>query len=161
MPHPRLAERSFVLDPLCEIARHVVHPVLGVSIGELARRARECERRRRHGRERARSGAVVAIVAVSIAPSGAGVSMSHYVAAALRVLEQQDRVRWKLDSMFTTLEGDVDEIFGLIRQMQEAVFAAGATRVGTVVKMDDRRDKAVRMEDKVRAVEAKLARDES
>jgi uncharacterized protein (TIGR00106 family) len=102
----------------------------------------------------------VAIVAVSIAPSGTGVSMSHYVAAALRVLERQDRVRWKLDSMFTTLEGDVDEIFALIRQMQEAVFALGAARVGTVIKMDERRDKTVRMEDKVLAVEQKLSPEE-
>ena len=77
----------------------------------------------------------MAIVAVSIAPSGEGVSLSRHVTAALRVLEGQDRVRWKLDSMFTTLEGDVDEIFALIRQMQEAVFAEGALRVGTVIKM--------------------------
>ncbi|MBW2268525.1 MAG: MTH1187 family thiamine-binding protein [Deltaproteobacteria bacterium] len=103
----------------------------------------------------------MAIVAVSIAPSGEGASLSRHVAAAHRVLERQDRVRWKLDSMFTTLEGDVDEIFALIRQMQEAVFAEGAVRVGTVIKMDDRRDKDVRMEDKVRAVEAVLARDDT
>ena len=103
----------------------------------------------------------MAIVAVSIAPSGEGVSLSRHVTAALRVLEGQDRVRWKLDSMFTTLEGDVDEIFALIRKMQEAVFAEGALRVGTVIKMDERRDKDVRMEDKVRAVEAKLSRDDT
>lgn len=103
----------------------------------------------------------MAIVAVSIAPTGDGPSVSRHVAAALRVLERQDRVRWKLDSMFTTLEGDVVEIFALIREMQEAVFAEGAVRVGTVIKMDERRDKDVRMEDKVRAVETRLLREES
>jgi 2-amino-4-hydroxy-6-hydroxymethyldihydropteridine diphosphokinase len=41
VPHPRLHERSFVLDPLSEIAPDVVHPVLGTSIRELARQARE------------------------------------------------------------------------------------------------------------------------
>jgi uncharacterized protein YqgV (UPF0045/DUF77 family) len=41
--------------------------------------------------------------------------------------------------------------------MQEAVFAAGAVRVGTVIKMDERRDRPeVRMEDKVRAVRERL-----
>jgi 2-amino-4-hydroxy-6-hydroxymethyldihydropteridine diphosphokinase len=40
VPHPRLAERSFVLDPLSAIAPEVIHPVLGVSLRELARRAR-------------------------------------------------------------------------------------------------------------------------
>ena len=102
----------------------------------------------------------MAIVAVSIAPTGDGVSVSRHVAAALRVLKAQDRVRWQLDSMFTTLEGDVAEIFALIREMQEAVFAEGAVRVGTVIKMDERRDKEVHLEDKVRSVEAKLSRDD-
>jgi uncharacterized protein (TIGR00106 family) len=93
----------------------------------------------------------MAIVAVSISPVGEGTSVSAYVAAALSVLRDQDRVRWRLDPMFTTLEGEVEEIFALIRRMQEAVFAAGAVRVGTVVKMDERRDREVRMEDKVDA----------
>ena len=100
----------------------------------------------------------MAIVAVSISPVGAGVGVSEHVAAALAVLRDQDRVRWRLDPMFTTLEGEVDEIFALIRRMQEAVFAAGAVRVGTVIKMDERRDRPVRMEEKVEAVEARLGR---
>lgn len=95
----------------------------------------------------------MAIVAVSIAPVGDGVSVSRHVAAALHVVREQDRVRHRLDPMFTTLEGDLDEIFALIRRMHEAVFAAGAQRVGTVIKIDDRRDRAVAMEDKIRAVD--------
>lgn len=87
---------------------------------------------------------------------GVGLSVSEHVAAALRVLEGQDRVRWQLDSMFTTLEGEPDDLFEVIRAMQEAVFEAGAERVGTVIKMDDRRDRPTSMEDKVASVEAKL-----
>jgi 2-amino-4-hydroxy-6-hydroxymethyldihydropteridine diphosphokinase len=34
IPHPRLHERLFVLEPLAEIAPEVRHPVLGISIGE-------------------------------------------------------------------------------------------------------------------------------
>jgi uncharacterized protein (TIGR00106 family) len=102
----------------------------------------------------------VAIVAVSISPVGAGTSVSRHVAAALRVLRGQDRVRWRLDPMFTTLEGDLDEIFALIRRMQEAVFAEGAERVSSVIKVDDRRDRAAHMEEKVRAVERELADEE-
>jgi uncharacterized protein (TIGR00106 family) len=101
----------------------------------------------------------MAIAAVSISPVGEGVSVSHHVAAALRVAREQDRVRYRLDPMFTTLEGDLADILDLVARMQEAVFAAGAERVSTVLKIDDRRDHPVRMEDKVRAVEERLARD--
>jgi len=99
----------------------------------------------------------MAIAAVSISPIGEGESVGAFVAEALRVIHAQDRVRFELGPMFTTLEGDLDEILALVRRMQEAVFAAGARRVSTVLKIDDRRDRAVRMEDKVRAVEERLA----
>jgi len=36
VPHPRLAQRNFVLVPLCEIAPKTRHPVLGKTIRELA-----------------------------------------------------------------------------------------------------------------------------
>ena len=100
----------------------------------------------------------MAIVAVSISPVGEGTSVSEHVAAALAVVRDQDRVRWRLDPMFTTLEGDVDEIFALVRRMQEAVFSAGAERVATVIKMDERRDRDVRMEEKVEEVRKRIGK---
>jgi len=41
VPHPRLHERAFVLEPLAAIAPEVVHPTLGVSVRLLAARARD------------------------------------------------------------------------------------------------------------------------
>jgi 2-amino-4-hydroxy-6-hydroxymethyldihydropteridine diphosphokinase len=38
VPHPRLAERRFVLEPLHEIAPGLLHPGLGVDVSELRRR---------------------------------------------------------------------------------------------------------------------------
>ena len=35
VPHPRLAEREFVLVPLCEIVRSRKHSVTGLSVGEM------------------------------------------------------------------------------------------------------------------------------
>lgn len=98
----------------------------------------------------------MSIVAVSMAPAGVGTSLSHYVAAAERVLRDDGRVQFRLDPMFTTIEGELPVIFELILKMQEAMYALGAQRVGTVIKIDDRRDKIVDMDDKVRSVEEKL-----
>jgi 2-amino-4-hydroxy-6-hydroxymethyldihydropteridine diphosphokinase len=41
IPHPRLPQRPFVLDPLCDLAPQLVHPLLGETIESLARRVRD------------------------------------------------------------------------------------------------------------------------
>ena len=38
LPHPLMGERSFVMDPLAEIAGEVVHPVSGLTMEEMRKR---------------------------------------------------------------------------------------------------------------------------
>ena len=45
LPHPRLAERTFVLRPLAELDATTLHPTLGCTAAELLRRCEESERR--------------------------------------------------------------------------------------------------------------------
>jgi 2-amino-4-hydroxy-6-hydroxymethyldihydropteridine diphosphokinase len=41
VPHPRLAERAFILEPLAALAPTLIHPLLGMSIASLAERVRD------------------------------------------------------------------------------------------------------------------------
>jgi 2-amino-4-hydroxy-6-hydroxymethyldihydropteridine diphosphokinase len=43
IPHPRMAERAFVLAPLAELAPSLIHPVLGETMAELLRRVAESD----------------------------------------------------------------------------------------------------------------------
>ncbi|MBF8376563.1 MTH1187 family thiamine-binding protein [Alicyclobacillus mali] len=99
----------------------------------------------------------MAMVAVSISPIGTGeTSVSHFVAEAERVIARYPALNYRLDPMFTTIEGDLSTIFAAIQEMHEALVAMGAKRLSTVIKIDDRRDVHHSMDEKVAAVLAKL-----
>ena len=78
------------------------------------------------------------LVAFSVAPSGAGDgdSVHDAVAAAVRIVRESGLPN-HTDSMFTTIEGDWDEVFDVIRRATEAVGAYGS-RVSLVLKADIR-----------------------
>ena len=99
----------------------------------------------------------MAIIQVSIVPLGTKTtSISSYVARALKVLQKQKSVKYRLTPMGTVLEGDLDKIIALIRKMHESAFENGVQRVVTIVNIDDRRDKKATMESKIRSVDDKL-----
>lgn len=99
----------------------------------------------------------MAVVEVSVIPMGTGTpSVSKYIARALEVLQQEDDIEYELTAMGTILEGDLDRILQVVRRMHEVTFSDEVVRVVTAIKIDDRRDKTVSMDDKVRSVQAKL-----
>lgn len=99
----------------------------------------------------------MAIVRVSIVPLGTGsTSLSDYVSRAVKLVREHEDISCELTSMGTILEGDLDRILKVVRDMHETVFAAGAQRVLTSITIDDRRDKPAKMAEKVRSVEDKL-----
>lgn len=78
------------------------------------------------------------LVAFSIWPKGgsAGDSVHDVVAAAVRIVRDSGLPN-RTDSMFTTIEGDWDEVFDVIHRAADAVSAYGE-RVDLVIKADIR-----------------------
>ncbi|MDF2546914.1 MAG: hypothetical protein K0R93_1812 [Anaerosolibacter sp.] len=101
----------------------------------------------------------MAIVETTIVPLGtATTSISHYVAACHRILQEQHGIAYQLTPMGTIMEGELDVILQTIRKMHEVPFQEGALRVSTTIRIDDRRDKNASMAEKVNAVQEKLTK---
>ncbi|MDD7305311.1 MAG: MTH1187 family thiamine-binding protein [Peptoniphilaceae bacterium] len=98
----------------------------------------------------------MAIAEVCIIPIGVETSVSKYVAACQKVLEKEENIKYSLNPMGTNIEASPEEIFIVIRKMQEAVFEKNVDRIYTVIKMDERHDKKSSMEQKIQSVKEKL-----
>ena len=99
----------------------------------------------------------MAIAEVSVVPLGTKTpSVSQYVARAVKVLKREKCVKYEITPMGTIIEGDLDRIFAVVKKMHEGVFGEGVARVITTVKIDDRRDKALAMREKVDSLKKKL-----
>ena len=100
----------------------------------------------------------MAIVEVSVVPLGtASPSVSQYVAEAEKVLWGVEGINYELTAMGTIIEGDLDVILSLVRQMHRVVLdTPGVMRVVTTVKIDERLDKKSSISGKVASVKSKL-----
>lgn len=96
------------------------------------------------------------LVAFSVAPSGTGESVADAVADAVAVVRASGLPN-STDSMFTTIEGEWEECFEVVRRACEAVGQHGH-RVGLVLKADIRPGRTGEMTGKVERLEAALER---
>ena len=92
-----------------------------------------------------------------IALGRAEVSASAYIAAIQRKLAQQDRVKYVMHAMGTSLEGSTADILALVGELHAVPFEQGIPRVYTVLKLDERRDREQTLEDKVASVQRRLS----
>ena len=76
------------------------------------------------------------LIAFSVTPLGVGEGVGEIVAEAVRVVRASGLPN-QTDSMFTTLEGDWDEVMAVVKDAVDAV-AARAPRVSLVLKADIR-----------------------
>jgi uncharacterized protein (TIGR00106 family) len=98
----------------------------------------------------------MAIMEISIIPLGTGqVSVGGFVADLVRYLRQEG-LPHQLTDMGTLVEGTPARLLEVAGKLHELPFAQGVKRVVTRIVIDDRRDKAVALGDKTRAVEDRL-----
>jgi uncharacterized protein (TIGR00106 family) len=83
-------------------------------------------------------------------------SLSGFV-AGLQELLAASGCSYRLHDMGTTVEGPAPLLFSLALKLHEYSFSLGGKRVYTVMKIDDRRDRAVRLGEKTASVKAKIA----
>jgi len=95
------------------------------------------------------------IVAFSVTPLGVGEDVADYVADAVRVVRASGLPN-QTDAMFTTIEGEWDEVMAVVKGACDAV-AARAPRVSVTLKADIRPGVTGGLDSKMASLERHLA----
>lgn len=98
----------------------------------------------------------MAIMEISVVPLGLGQpGVGDYVADIVRYL-QKEELPHRLTDMGTIVEGEVERLLLVARALHELPFKREAKRVVTHIAIDDRRDKIVYLDDKIKAIKKRL-----
>jgi len=79
-------------------------------------------------------------------------SAGEYIAEIQRRVRKQDRVRFQMHAMGTSLEGTTEDILAVVAELHAVPFELGIPRVYSLLKLDERRDREQTLEDKVESV---------
>ena len=91
-----------------------------------------------------------------MSPLGKGESVGQYVARSLEIVDQSG-LDYRLNPMGTVLEGDWDDVFGVVKQCYERM-RKDCNRISCVIKVDYRKGAEGRLSGKVMSVEKRLGR---
>ncbi len=93
------------------------------------------------------------IAEISTFPVGVGTSLSKYVKHAVKAIDNFSGIRVVHHPMGTVIEADnLETILEVVKQAHNAIANTGAERILTQIRIDDRRDKSRKMEDKIKAI---------
>ena len=93
----------------------------------------------------------------SIVPVGVGSSLGDQLAEVLRIVDASG-LPYKLGPMGTVIEGNWNEVMGLIKKCHTAVMKTGERAV-TTISIDDRKGKPDRIEEKVKSIERRIGKE--
>lgn len=96
------------------------------------------------------------MIDLCVVPLGVGVSVSDYIAACQRVLEEAG-LEHRMHAYGTNVEGDWDAVFAAVKRCHEVVHAMGAPRITSTLRVGTRSDREQGMTDKIDSVRRKLA----
>ena len=89
-----------------------------------------------------------------------GTSMSREIAAAFDAIRKTGGVKATLTALGTQVEAqDVDSVLSAIKAAHAAVINAGAARVISSIRIDERLDRHQTLEEKVSSVKRELGQD--
>jgi uncharacterized protein (TIGR00106 family) len=84
-------------------------------------------------------------------------STSFYIAKAIESIKNIENLRYQIGPMGTILESDnIDVINSASNKMMNTVHNLGIMRVEVVIKIDSRRDKHVKMEEKLESIKKQM-----
>ena len=84
-------------------------------------------------------------------------SASFYIAKAIESIQSIENLRYEINPMGTILESDNIDVINLAsKKMMETVHNLGIPRVEVVIKIDSRRDKHVKMEEKIDSIKKQM-----
>ncbi|MBA7507256.1 hypothetical protein ES706_05974 [subsurface metagenome] len=93
------------------------------------------------------------IAEIHVFPFGtATTSLSRYIAACIDIVRQAQDITYQITAMGTIIQGPLERVLELAQRMHEVPFTMGVKRVVTSINIDDRRDKLITIESKVKAV---------
>lgn len=95
------------------------------------------------------------MIDLCVVPIDVGISVSAYVAACQRVL-QDAGLEHQMHAYGTNIEGDWDEVFAAVKRCHEVVHEMGAVRISSSMRIGTRTDRSQTMDDKIHSVEEKL-----
>lgn len=105
----------------------------------------------------------MAIADITIMPLGSNsTSVSDVVAEVHRMLQQTTLpIEYELTPMSTLIEGEISDLYEILKEIQEVPFKLGHKRVATNIRIDDRRDRTSSLKGKMSSVKKKMEESES
>lgn len=96
------------------------------------------------------------LLELSMTPLDKGESVSEFVSRSLKIIDKSG-LPYRLNPMGTVIEGDFDEVMGIVKACYERM-AQDCNRITATISMDYRKGKSGRLESKIKSVEKKVGR---